>query len=832
MSEYSYRNLTIYNPVTGHTVSAPLESIDENPFKKIIVEDTYTVTEEDVLAAIANGKNFDAQEVSVSCDGDQGTILVDWANNFLNVYKENIASEYEPFLDLTIARNSSSFSDNVSIQYSAQIKNNTGSIVRNASVSSSLTNSTVQVTLQPLEIKNVAFQYVPDETEMETGSLTDTIEVAGTSFLNTEIALRKTATFTAAPANPKLLLVYTNENNVSVDEYTVGDTAAYTFTATNAGNITLHNILVHDNVSDEDFTVDFLRPNESRSWVRTHLLQTTEVIERISGSISGTTAGGTEADVEVIELQCYVDIAMGWLIKVQVDSSTSYRSAVPFNLSTQDGIELTVEWGDGTTTTHVASQYDPRNSTASWHTYSEAGTYTIKIISNDWENTYIGGDVSNSGQSSDNRSGYIYFYRQTLVEVLNPIPPIKGAKYLNGVDFSVFSTYTGRIPNLFYFCRKLRRVPASLFKNLASCTTFDRVFNGCYALTSIPEHLLDPLVNLTSLSSAFSNCTGLTSIPVEVFKYNVNVTSFSSCFYGCTGLTSIPEDIFKYNTAATSFYYCFSGCTGLTSISENIFKYNTEATSFSYCFNNTTMTSIPENIFQYNTAATSFSYCFYGCINLSTIPENLFKNNTAVTSFDYCFYGCTNLTSIPANLFRYNPSVSTFMCCFYNCTGLTTVPEDLFRYNTVVTSFQSTFSNCTGINSIPENLFRYNTSATVFYYCFSKSNITSIPENLFRYNAYGRSFTGVFANCPLLNSIPEDLFRYNESATTFESCFTGCTSLNGFTLRIASPNVTSANSFCSYKSGTSRTVYVPSGSTTASTFSGVSSSLGLTIIGE
>ena len=150
-------------------------------------------------------------------------------------------------------------------------------------------------------------------------------------------------------------------------------------------------------------------------------------------------------------------------------------------------------------------------------------------------------------------------------------------------------------------------------------------------------------------------------------------------------------------------------------------------------------------------------------------------NNPNVTDFSGCFRYCTSLTSVPEGLFVNNPNVTTFSYCFNSCDALTTVPEGLFANNPNVT----TFSNC-------------------------------------------------FSGCSALTSVPEGLFANNPNVTTFSYCFNGCFALT-VRVRISSAKVLSAAYFAN---GTKAkgTVYVPSGSKTASEFK--ASSANVTVVEE
>ena len=188
--------------------------------------------------------------------------------------------------------------------------------------------------------------------------------------------------------------------------------------------------------------------------------------------------------------------------------------------------------------------------------------------------------------------------------------------------------------------------------------------------------------------------------------------------------------------------------------------------------------------------STNFLYCFANCYDLTSIPAGLFANNPNVTNFSNCFANCNDLTSIPAGLFANNPNVTNFSDCFFNCSRLTSIPAGLFANNPNVTNFSDCFMECSRLTSIPAGLFANNPNVTNFSYCFFNSNgITSIPD-------------GLFAN--------------NPNVTNFSGCFEYCIRLT-VRVRISSAKVSSAAAFAG-DTKAKGTVYVPSGSKTASTF--------------
>ena len=407
-------------------------------------------------------------------------------------------------------------------------------------------------------------------------------------------------------------------------------------------------------------------------------------------------------------------------------NKTNATTAVPFNLYGMPSITITVDWGDGTTSTLTSADYTEHNTNASMHTYDQPGQYIVQVKSSDWSNTYFSTLKAYSwidAPAWNEKFNFIVYFRETLKYLDTPIPAIKGMKFWTSQNGSR-TTQQNSLTYLFWECKNLRRVNPNIFSNC---------------------------VNVTDFSSCFTACLKLETIPKNLFKNNVNATNFSSCFSSGYAIQSIPEELFRYNTEATNFTECFEFCTKIKSVPENLFKYNSAANDFTECFEYVPLTSIPENLFKYNTAATKFNYCFHGCTGLKAIPENLFRYNIQATNFNSCFFECSRLETVPENLFRYNAAADSFSWCFGRCTALT---------------------------EIPSNLFKYSTAATKFSYCLY-----------------------------------------------------GCTNLTGFELHIGSSAVNDIDEFSASVNGT-KTVYVPSGSTTEATFNNASSNLGLTVIGE
>ncbi len=502
---------------------------------------------------------------------------------------------------------------------------------------------------------------------------------------------------------------------------------------------------------------------------------------------------------------------------------------IPFPESGTTPAELTVDWGDGTTPTTVASGTALSSKDAFCHSYPLTYVnYNIIITSGQTDKTLQ--QIPPFGYSNRRDS------REKLVSIDTPL--LNTAE----TDFgSCFSYYALRsIPEdlfannpqatnfsyCFCSCTSLRSIPEGLFAHNPQATNFSYCFSET-RLQSIPEDLFANNPQATDFSYCFSSCTSLQSVPEGLFANNPQATNFRDCF-SKTLLQSVPEGLFANNPQATDFSYCFN-LTPLQSVPEGLFANNPQATSFSYCFNHTPLQSIPGGLFAHNPQATNFWCCFEGCTSLQSVPEGLFTNNTQVTNFKECFKDCTSLESVPTGLFANSPQVKDFSgcfsgCtalqslpsglfastvatdfnCFYRCTSLRSIPADLlaklpavtnlsscfsgctalrsvpaglFDKNTRITSFRRCFADCTALNSIPNKLFDNNTSVTDFTGCFEGSSMAVIPKGVFDNNKWVESFENCFKDCLPLRAVPTGLFDKNTRATNFRRCFSGCLNL-------------------------------------------------------
>lgn len=503
------------------------------------------------------------------------------------------------------------------------------------------------------------------------------------------------------------------------------------------------------------------------------------------------------------------------VFKYTVNTSSTKTIIVPFttvtanlNLWDSENASLTINWGDGTSTTIG-------------RTFTEA----------EITHTYTGNSYQISITSTKNTMPAFYAYRNATQATL-----------ITSIDTPLLKMCATEATYVFYRCGNLTTVPENVFKYNSQLTSLAYAFYYMSAVNNntftIPEKLFYYNTELENLNYAFgqyySNRNKITSIPEHLFDYSPKINTISYIFYYC-GITSIPENLFKNLRLLTNTSYAFMYCTPITSIPENLFKYNINLINANYVFAyDNQNTVIPENLFRYNPHLRYCAGAFRNHRLVNTFPTNIFKYNTELENVSYTFHNCIKFTTIPTDFFENNPKLTNVLGVFqscpisnlspieflnilpstvtsigyfnswtkttneyftpeyvqafwnkchilnYICSGwrITTIPEHIFDEYTENTSFQYAFQSCTNLTSIPADLFKYNTAVTSFYYTFgSCSALTSVPADLFRYNTNVTNFGYTFYYCSTLTTVPADLFRYNLKVTSFYETFYYCNKL-------------------------------------------------------
>ena len=326
------------------------------------------------------------------------------------------------------------------------------------------------------------------------------------------------------------------------------------------------------------------------------------------------------------------------------------------------GLNITVDWGDGSATETVTTQFPT-------HTYAKAGVYEIAVTGECPEWGY-------SSYSLPGRTSNYYTYTQYLTKV-------KQFGELNATKYG------------FTYCEKLTEVSGD---NLVTDKTFEKV---------------------TSMAYMFNFCSGLTTLDASNFNTS-NVTNMSWMFQYCKNLISL--DLSNFDTSkVTDMSYMFSYCNSLTSL--NISNFNTSNVigmtwMFYDCRNLTSL-----DLSSFNTSkVTSMLYMFSNCSSTTSLDVSNF-DTSKVTNMKNMFSNCKSLTSLDVSSFN-TSNTQKMISMFSNCQSLTSLDVSNFDTSSV-DNMESMFSGCTNLKSIllSEKFTVYSGTTNMFSNC---SKLTAV----------------------------------------------------------------------------------------------------------
>jgi len=384
-----------------------------------------------------------------------------------------------------------------------------------------------------------------------------------------------------------------------------------------------------------------------------------------------------------------------------VDSTDS--NFVSLLVATDSGT-YTVDWGDGTTDTGIASNVQVN------HTYDYA-TITASVVGN-YKPVVVtvttsGGNITTFDLGKDNPLG-----NTIAAESVNWLDIAINASAMTSLIISAsligsltvrqnslekITIYNNSITNMSYIFSGLVSLQSIAFlMNTTLVNNMTSMFSSCRSLKIVP--LIDTSA-VTNMSGMFSQCSSLQAVPL----FNTGlVNDMSSMFQNCTILQSVP----LFNTASvTNMLGMFNGCAFLQSVP----LFNTAAvTNMANMFDGcTSLQSVP----LFNTAAvTSMSSMFNNCIILKSVPS---FNTVAVTNMASMFAGCASLKIVPlfnTSLVNGNAFGGGMQNMFNSCYSLQKIP--LFITSAIISSARigSMFSNCPSLCEGRTNGIRFSIS--------------------------------------------------------------------------------------------------------------------------
>tara|TARA_R100000479_G_C6374116_1_gene198310 strand:- start:264 stop:1346 length:1083 start_codon:yes stop_codon:yes gene_type:complete len=260
-----------------------------------------------------------------------------------------------------------------------------------------------------------------------------------------------------------------------------------------------------------------------------------------------------------------------------------------FNLRASGSPNYEVDWGDGSVESSTAIQLS--------HTYSTAGSYTIRI-------TPAAGTVYRPNFNNALSDNKILRVNGTGGSQLGTtlLTAWFGADQMTSFSSNINVSGVGGFRQTWQNCKKLTSFPLLDFSN---ANTFYAAWTSCKKLTSFP--LIDSS-GVTQFRDAWRNCTDLTSFPLLDTSSGTN---FYQSWYTCGSLTSFPLiDV----SNGSNFLGTWRGCSSLTSF---------PALDFS--------------------SATTFDRAWLSCTSLQNFPANMFDSTGTITNsnpFRDCWQNC------------------------------------------------------------------------------------------------------------------------------------------------------------------------------------------------
>ncbi len=207
-------------------------------------------------------------------------------------------------------------------------------------------------------------------------------------------------------------------------------------------------------------------------------------------------------------------------------------------LETYFNYDFTVDYGDGTVL-EVKSYNDENRK----HTYTNSGTYTVKIkgICESWSFYHVPDSAEKVSKLVQwgviNAKHYDF---GNCVNLNGNIPLPSRNSFNEVLSFRM----------LFYKCANITgKIPNDLFKYATKVVTMANVFNYATGLSGgIYEDLFVNCKEVTNFRFVFAGSSLSGNIPEDIFKENTKVNNFQGVFFECVNLTGyLPKNIFSYS---------------------------------------------------------------------------------------------------------------------------------------------------------------------------------------------------------------------------------------------------------------------------------------------
>lgn len=295
------------------------------------------------------------------------------------------------------------------------------------------------------------------------------------------------------------------------------------------------------------------------------------------------------------------------------------------------GINVTINWGDGTTA-QITSEFPT-------HTYTTAGTYDVTMTGTCPVFGYTGMNapattsefytftqyltgVKQFGELSATRYGFSNCGKlqyvsgdateNTFANVTDMSYMFYGCSTLKQIDLSNFNTSNvKKMGSMFFYCRVLENIDLRSF-DTSKVEEMDCMFLSCSLLKDIDVSSFDTK-SVKVFYRMFSGCERLKNLSIAKFDF-VNATTTSSMFENCKQLESIDFGKIVFQQTC-NLSRMFKNCSQLVSLDLSFIDYNKVSSVESLLYNDTSL----ETIIVSSNFKTDDADIFTGATNLKKI---------------------------------------------------------------------------------------------------------------------------------------------------------------------------------------------------------------------
>jgi surface protein len=455
--------------------------------------------------------------------------------------------------------------------------------------------------------------------------------------------------------------------------------------------------------------------------------------------------------------------------------STWNISSGAFELPLKDYANITIDWGDGTSTTHT-------NAIFPTHTYTSSDTFTITIAVNDLKKD-IGSMYMNGNHAS----------RAMIQDVSN---------WGEGIWNSFFSAFEGA---------KNLTISATDEPDLSATTSTEKAFRNCYSLlgTTLNDWDVSTITTMEFMfsgnfySEKFVNELKIITETVNdymIFNADISgwntaaVTNMHGMFDQCKDFNVAgTQDLSKWNTAAVK---------DMRDAFRDAEKFNGDISTW-----NTTNVTLMDGLFN---GARSFNgdISKWNTVNVSNMMfmfTNAVKFNTDISNWNTA--NVTNMNCMFTNAQAFNQNINT-LGDRWNTSAVASM-ERMFQgalkfngaisnWNTAkVTNMRGMFTNAQAFNQdINTNGDRWNTK--------NVTTMAQVFQGALKFNgdisnwntAKVTNMEGLFENAEKFNGNISNW--YTKSVTNMKQMFKGALKFNGAITNWNTANVTDMTSMFAY----------------------------------